>query len=51
MYETLKPDLIAELDAIKQAGLYKSERIITTPQGALIKTGDGPVVLDRKSVV
>jgi len=46
MYETLKPDLIAELDAIKQAGLYKSERIITTPQGALIKTGDGKEVIN-----
>jgi len=46
MYETLKPDLIAELDSIKQAGLYKNERIITTPQGALIKTSDGREVIN-----
>ncbi len=46
MYETLKPDLIAELDSIKQAGLYKKERIITTPQGALIKTSDGKEVIN-----
>ncbi|MDZ7605099.1 MAG: glycine C-acetyltransferase [Cyclobacteriaceae bacterium] len=46
MYETLKPDLIAELDSIKQAGLYKNERIITTPQGALIRTGDGREVIN-----
>jgi len=46
MYETLKPDLIAELDSIKKAGLYKNERIITTPQGALIKTSDGREVIN-----
>jgi glycine C-acetyltransferase len=46
MYETLKPDLIAELDSIKQAGLYKNERIITTPQGAIIKTREGKEVIN-----
>jgi glycine C-acetyltransferase len=46
MYDTLKPDLIAELDSIKQAGLYKSERIITTPQGAVIKTSSGNDVIN-----
>jgi len=38
--------LQAELDALRQAGLYKSERIITTPQGALIKTADGREVIN-----
>ena len=35
-----------ELDALREAGLYKSERIITTPQGALIKTADGREVIN-----
>ena len=38
MYETLKPDLEQQLAEIKEAGLYKQERIITTPQGADIDT-------------
>ena len=38
MYETLKPDLEKQLTEIKEAGLYKQERIITTPQGADIDT-------------
>jgi glycine C-acetyltransferase len=36
MYETLKPALQKELEEIKSAGLYKQERIISTPQGAEI---------------
>ena len=31
----------AELDGIRAAGLFKSERIIATPQGALVKLADG----------
>jgi glycine C-acetyltransferase len=46
MYDTLKPFLEKELADIKDAGLFKSERIITTPQGAEIKTSDGKVVLN-----
>lgn len=46
MYETLKPELANELEKIKQAGLFKSERIITTPQGAKIKTDDGKEVIN-----
>ena len=34
MYETLKPVLTTELQEIVSAGLYKKERIISTPQGA-----------------
>lgn len=34
MYNTLKPILEKELQEIKEGGLYKQERIITTPQGA-----------------
>ena len=46
MYETLKPELANELEKIKQAGLFKSERIITTPQGAEIQTDDGKEVIN-----
>lgn len=46
MYETLKPVLEKELASIQDAGLYKKERIITTPQGAVIKTDDGREVIN-----
>lgn len=32
MYEKIKEHLQKELEEIKKAGLYKSERIITTPK-------------------
>ncbi|MEO8960227.1 MAG: glycine C-acetyltransferase [Rudaea sp.] len=38
--------LAAELDSIRDQGLYKTERIITTPQSAAIKTTDGREVLN-----
>lgn len=34
MYTKFKNHLASELDAIKEAGLYKNERVITTPQKA-----------------
>src|SRR5918997_5309038 len=46
MYETLKPVLTKELEEIKNAGLYKKERIITTPQDAVIQTTEGKEVLN-----
>ncbi|HTJ49375.1 MAG TPA: glycine C-acetyltransferase [Cyclobacteriaceae bacterium] len=46
MYKKLQPALQQELKAIKEAGLYKRERIITTPQGAEIKTSDGKEVIN-----
>ncbi|PWJ40879.1 glycine C-acetyltransferase [Sediminitomix flava] len=46
MFDTLKPKLEQEIAAIKEAGLYKSERVITTPQGAEIKTDKGEEVLN-----
>lgn len=36
MYSTLKPVLEKELSEIKEAGLFKTERSISTPQGAEI---------------
>ncbi|ERJ58373.1 glycine C-acetyltransferase [Sphingobacterium paucimobilis] len=46
MYKTLKPALEIELAAIKEAGLYKEERIIVTPQGADIKVSTGQEVVN-----
>lgn len=43
---TLKEKLDKEIADIKAAGLYKSERIITTPQGADIKTSEGKEVIN-----
>jgi glycine C-acetyltransferase len=41
-YEHVK----AELAGIRDAGLYKSERVITTPQGADVQTQDGRDVIN-----
>ncbi|GMV29354.1 MAG: 2-amino-3-ketobutyrate coenzyme A ligase [Rhodanobacteraceae bacterium] len=38
--------LTAELNAIREQGLYKTERIITTPQSSAITTTDGREVLN-----
>lgn len=46
MYKTLKPVLEKELAEIKDAGLYKEERIIVTPQGADIKISTGQEVIN-----
>src|SRR5690606_11753327 len=44
MYDKLKPALIQELEAIRASGLYKEERVITTPQGPVIRTGGKEVI-------
>ncbi|MCB0395505.1 MAG: glycine C-acetyltransferase [Flavobacteriales bacterium] len=46
MYGSFQKFLQEELQGIEQAGLYKKERIITTPQDAVIKTTDGKEVLN-----
>lgn len=46
MYTSLKDDLQQELKQIKEDGLYKDERVITTPQGAVIKTTQGKEVIN-----
>jgi glycine C-acetyltransferase len=38
MFTTVEPVLERELQGIRDAGLYKEERIITTPQGPVIDT-------------
>jgi len=46
MYGKLKDFLAEEIQSIKDASLYKSERIITTPQGAEITLTTGEKVLN-----
>ncbi len=46
MYNDFQKHLAAELDAIRQAGLYKNERIICSPQGSRIKLEDGREALN-----
>lgn len=46
MYDKIKPFLQKELESIKEAGLFKKERIIVTPQGASIKTFEGDEVIN-----
>lgn len=46
MYGALKDHLSAQLQEIDDAGLFKRERIITTPQDAVIQTTEGNEVLN-----
>jgi glycine C-acetyltransferase len=46
MYNTLKPVLQQELAEIENAGLFKKERIITSPQGADITVSGGQEVIN-----
>jgi glycine C-acetyltransferase len=45
MYGTLRDDLVGTLAEVREAGLYKSELVITTPQGAHVDvTGRGELL-------
>ncbi|WP_420577086.1 glycine C-acetyltransferase [Ekhidna sp.] len=46
MYKSLKPRLEKEIEEIKDAGLYKRERIIASPQAADIVLEDGSKVIN-----
>ncbi|HPD87564.1 MAG TPA: glycine C-acetyltransferase, partial [Proteiniphilum sp.] len=46
MYGKMQQHLQAELKAIEEAGLYKRERIIVTPQRAEIRVESGQEVLN-----
>ena len=46
MYGALKTQLQAVLDEIRQAGLYKAERVIESPQGARVGVGRNKPVLN-----
>lgn len=46
MFSNIGPVIQKEINEIKEAGLYKEERIIVTPQSAEIKTDKGMEVLN-----
>ena len=46
MYGDIKSHLQHEIESIKDAGLFKEERIITSPQGAEITLNTGQKVLN-----
>jgi len=41
MFDDLKPILASELEEIRKAGLYKGERVISSPQHARVRLADG----------
>ena len=45
MFEQMKPVIEAELQKIKDAGLWKGERVVTSPQGPEVTLADGRRVL------
>ena len=49
MYGKLQQQLQQELYNIKEEGLYKEERVIMNPQGALIKVSTGEEVAVLKT--
>ncbi|PKL24697.1 MAG: glycine C-acetyltransferase [Spirochaetae bacterium HGW-Spirochaetae-3] len=46
MYGTMKDELRTKLEAIRNEGLYKDERVIMTPQGACISVKGGKEVVN-----
>ena len=46
MIESANQVIAEELEELREAGLYKTERIITTPQGAAIETAEAGEVLN-----
>ena len=46
MYGDVKDRLVQELNGIREAGLYKNERVIESPQGADIQVAGGKHVLN-----
>jgi len=46
MFGAMREHVAAQLDEIRAAGLYKSERLIATPQGARIVLQDGRTALN-----
>src|SRR5438874_5917691 len=46
MFSRIREHLRNELEQIRKAGLYKNERLITTPQNAKIKVGEQRAVLN-----
>src|SRR2546429_3966639 len=46
MVAAFQNHLQQQLDEIRAAGTYKHERVITSPQDARVRVGDGPPVLN-----
>ncbi len=46
MFTTTREQLQTQLDEIRAAGLYKNERVLTTPQSAHVQVASGPEVLN-----
>jgi glycine C-acetyltransferase len=46
LFSSVAPQIAAELDDIREQGLYKNERVITSPQQASIMVADGTRVLN-----
>ncbi|MHC5064149.1 MAG: glycine C-acetyltransferase [Planctomycetota bacterium] len=44
MYDSVRNRLVDEIDGIRESGLYKGERILTSPQGRQIHVGDKDVI-------
>src|SRR6058998_2870996 len=45
MFDNVKPQIEAELDSIREAGLWKEERVLASPQGPVVRLADGRQVL------
>ncbi len=46
MNEAFRTHLNRQLEELRNAGLYKAERVISTPQGTHVRVGDGAPVLN-----
>jgi glycine C-acetyltransferase len=46
MFGAMREDLRKGLDEIREAGLFKAERVLTGPQQAAVRVGDGRAVLN-----
>jgi len=46
MFGSFQSHVNAQLAAVREAGTYKNERVITTPQGTTIRVADGKPVLN-----
>ena len=46
MYGSFQSHITTQLDEIRRNGLYKSERVISTPQGTYVRVADGQPVLN-----
>ena len=46
MFGAMRDNLLTELEEIRAAGLYKAERVISTPQNAAVRVGSDVEVLN-----